>query len=439
LKDRLATLVLAAGAFVLFYVFFVPKPQNPQNAQLPLSTESGDDGYQAIWRWLRAEKIPVSALHEPYTRLSAEHAVFAPHGNVLITTLPHRVPARTDELNDLDLWIGRGNTLLVMAALDDTPRWAMAANTGFLRTLGRMTRINFEADYQPVPEARKEGTDASSASPAASKRERVVEAVRQLLEPQRALIDPSSHPLFDGVHSILAISEFPASHWRADPMDSSPVLEIGHRRSAAGGNGAEPAVWLRPQGDGQIIVFAFASTFSNRAIAEKDNARLLSNIIAWSRGRSGAVIFDDDHQGAVSYYDAKAFFHDARLHRTILWILVLWLLYVLGSQRMRPGTDAWNPADITSFIGVTGGFFASVLTPSAAGSRLFSNFFNALRRNLDLPEDGTPVWEWLAKNARVEASSLAELQRLHARTRAGQSVDLVRLHNILSRLRGTLE
>jgi len=514
LKDRLVTLMLAVGAFALFYVFFVPKPPDPQSVALPLSTESGDDGYQAIWRWLRAQNIPVSALHEPYTRLSAEPALFPSRGNVLITTLPHHLPARVAELGDLDAWIGRGNTLVVMAALDDTPRWAVVPNSGFLRTLGRMTRLKFEAAPQEAdhPGAAPERNDAApdststsakrknatSASPGASKREWAMKAVQRLLEPQRFTITPSSHPLFDGVHSILATSEFPASRWSADPMDASPALEIGHRGSATveakgaegegkgdegattgaegattgaegatkgaeggttgaeggtkgegGGKGAEgraesgaksaePAVWLKSWGDGQILVFAFASPFSNGAIAEKDNARLLSNIVARSRDRTGAVIFDDDHQGAVSYTDAKAFFHDPRLHRTLLWILVLWLLFVLGTQRMRPGMDVWNPADITTFIGVTGGFFASVLTPAAAGSQLFKNFFNTVRRNLDLREDGTPVWEWFATNARVEASSLAELQRLYARTQTGKSIDLVRLHNILSRLTGTL-
>jgi spore germination protein YaaH len=62
-----------------------------------------------------------------------------------------------------------------------------------------------------------------------------------------------------------------------------------------------------------------------------------------------------------------------------------------------------------------------------------------MRHNLDLPEDGLPLWEWLAADARVPASQLGEWQRLYERTRAGKSVDLVRLHNLLTGLRGTLE
>jgi hypothetical protein len=442
-KDRLTTLGLAAGALVLFYVFFVPKPAaEPPDAALPLSTEAGHDGYQAAWRWLKRQGVPVAALHEPYTRLSSL-TESAPRGNLLLTTLPHRVPARNDELNALDAWVSRGNTLLVMAALDDQPRWAIAASAGLLRTVRRMTRLNFEVDEDRPAAAAAGAAAQGDAAPgrAKSRTQRALNAVQALLDPQPLIITPrGAHPLFTGVQSILAVSEFPASRWHATPMDARVVLEIGERPvTGAQGATVAPAIWLERQGDGQVLVFAVATPFSSGVIAEKDNARLLSNIIAWSRGPGGSVIFDDDHQGAASYYDAKAFFRDPRLHRTLLWILVLWLLFVLGSQRMRPAADAWNRADITSFIAVTGGFFASSLTPAAAGAQLFHNFFNLVRRSLHLPEDGLPVWEWLGADARVRRPQLGELRRLYERTHAGKSVDLVQLHNLLTGLRGTLE
>jgi hypothetical protein len=92
MKDRLITLALALGALALFYAFMAPKPDlaEPQ-LSLPLSTESGDDGYLALWRWLRDQKLPVRALRQPFTRL--EDAGYSPSasGNVLFTTMPHRV------------------------------------------------------------------------------------------------------------------------------------------------------------------------------------------------------------------------------------------------------------------------------------------------------------------------------------------------------------
>jgi hypothetical protein len=344
-----------------------------------------------------------------------------------------------------------------MAALDDTPRWALIADASLVATLGRMTRLKFETIADPSESNRSNGKRDSAESESLWNGQRALHAVQNLLAPQRAVLHPrGSHPLLDGVHSVLAISEFPASHWRASTMDAAALLEIAQRSPTPPVRGAlnasavssddsadqttvEPALWLKRQGKGQILVSGFASIFSNKLIGEQDNARLLSNVIAWSRDPRGVVIFDDAHQGAVAYYDAKAFFADPRLHRTLLWVVLLWLLFVLGWQRMRPSEERWNPIDATAFIRVTGEFFADALSPGAAGARLFGNFFNAIRQRLSLRDDGTPLWEWLASDARINPSQLAELQRLYARTQAGKRVDLVRLHNLLSRLMGTLE
>ena len=219
--------------------------------------------------------------------------------------MPHRVPARNAELNALDEWIDKGNTLLIMAALDDTPRWAVGGGEAFLHSLGRMTRIQFEV--------RDSAADGSTPA----KPRRKVADLLHALEPRQVIIEPKgSHSLLDGVHSVLAVSEFPASHWRGVPMDASPALDLAHREAdEKAGIGADPAIWLKPQLKGQILIFSVGSPFTNRAIAERDNARLFSNIVAWSVRRGGTVIFDDAHQGAVSYYDAKAFFRDPRLHR----------------------------------------------------------------------------------------------------------------------------
>lgn len=195
---------------------------------------------------------------------------------------------------------------------------------------------------------------------------------------------------------------------------------------------------MRRQGEGQVITFAAASIFSNAALGEQDNARLLSNLIAWSRRTAGAVIFDDAHQGAVSYYDAKAFFKDPRLHRTVAWIVLLWFVFVLGVQRLRMRITDWNPVDVTAFVGTSGEFFAASLTSAAVGARLLANFFNSIRSRLGLARDGTPEWQWLREQAGVSARDVAELRRLHDRALAGRSVDLVRLQNLLVQLQGNV-
>jgi hypothetical protein len=78
------------------------------------------------------------------------------------------------------------------------------------------------------------------------------------------------------------------------------------------------------------------------------------------------------------------------------------------------------------------------LPPAAVGARLFANFFNSIRRRLGLAPDGSPVWEWLSTQAGVSPGELSELRRLHDRIQAGRRVDLRRLQNVLSQLRGNL-
>ena len=418
MKERLVTLGLALGALALVYLLFIPKPQSAGNAPvMPLSTEPGPNGYQAARRWLETEHIPVFALHERYDSLN--YSPFKYRGNVLLTTMPHKLPARPDEVTQLDAWVERGNTLIVMAALDDTPLWAMATGSNLVEAAGRLTRLKFEV-IEPQP-SRSQGRSLST-------------AVNGFLSAQNSAIEPrGAHPLLQDVHSVRVVSDLPASRWRARPMDRSAVLQIGQ----VAGNG-DPAIWLRRQGKGQVLTFGVASIFSNQLIGEADNARLLSNLIAWSVSNGGAVIFDDAHQGAVSYYDAKAFFADPRLHRSLGWIVLLWFVFVLGVQRLRMRSREWNPVDATAFVAMSGEFFASALPAEAVGARLFANFFNSIRRRLGLQQDGGPVWDWLSAQAGVALGDLAELRRLHGRMETGRRVDLLRLQNLLSRLQGNL-
>jgi hypothetical protein len=430
-KDRLVTFALALGAFVLFYALFVPKPAGDADAiALPVSTEGRDAGYQGIWRWLKAQGIPVISFRGRYRSLAQQELPVT--GNLMITTLPHKVPARDDEALRLDEWVEQGNTLLVMAALDDTPAWAARATADFLNTLKRLTGLSFREIKETPSNAATNETNRTTRS--------LRRVVQLLLAPERDSIVPrGSHPLLDGVASIATQSEYPASRWTAHSADDFLFLELGERADMAAGSVAEPAMWLRRYGQGQIIVLAFASPISNALIGEVGNARLFANIVAWSRAAQGAVLFDDSHQGLVDYYDAKAFFADPRLHRTLLWLGLIWLLFVLGWQRLRPHGDGWKPVDVTNLIHVTGGFLASRVAPNLVGQRLCGNFFNRIRQRLALPQNGEPVWDWLNTQASVPAAELERLRQLHARTLTSKRVNLVMLQNCLARITGSLK
>jgi hypothetical protein len=423
LKERLVTIGLAAGALLLSYALFFPKPAAKEQAPpRPLSASLSPTGYQGAWRWLSEERVPLAAWHERFDRLSSDPSL-KPSGNLLLTTMPHKLPVHPKEATQLDAWISRGNTLVVAAALDDTPEWELAGDGRLAKDVARLTRLKFDVVDPTVDK------DGNKASPAQALRS----ALNRVTQPRDILMTPRGvHPLMQGVHSLRVVSDFPASRWRATPMDASAILQIADTEDGEG------AIWVKQQGRGQIVTLAAAGLFSNGEIGKVDNARFLSNLVAWSLHEGGVVIFDDAHQGSVSYYDAKAFYADPRLHRTIAWLVLLWLVFVLGVQGLRAHINNWRPADVTAFVSTSGDFFASALTPAAAANRMLANFFNSIRRRLGAAENGVPMWEWLASQATVPLDQAAELRELHLRVQDGRQFDLTRLQNLLSSLQGKI-
>jgi hypothetical protein len=199
---------------------------------------------------------------------------------------------------------------------------------------------------------------------------------------------------------------------------------------------SDPVLWIKSSGRGAVIVSAYASLFSNAVIGKLDNARLLSNIVAWSVRPGGRVIFDDAHQGVIDEYDAAKFIADPRLHHTLLWLVALWLAWVLASQPLRAAPPHAAGLDERAMLRVTARFFAGVLRPLASAQWLLDEFFDRLRRRHGLVHSAAPPWEWLEAHAGVDRGLLDELRELYTRTQAGERVSLVRLQRNLSQISG---
>jgi len=306
IKGRLLVLALAAGALGLFYVLFFPKPRADSGEIVrPLSSESRPEGYLAVWRWLGEQHIHAVSLRYRYDRLPS--LLPKPTGNLLLVTLPQWVPARAAEIEKLEGWVERGNTLLIMAAIHDTPLWSLDADPLLKEKVERLTGLHLET------------LSAGKAD------------LKALLADRLDIVPRGEYPLLAGVRHITAVSKLPVRNARLNGPDDSIPLELATRA----GRG-EPTLWLMRRGAGQIILSSVSSPFSNGAVALSDNARFLANIIAWCCGPGATVVFDDAHQGATAYYDGRAFFADPRLHHTIGWIVFLWLALVLsGSRRVR--------------------------------------------------------------------------------------------------------
>ncbi len=411
MKERLLTLALALAALFCFYALLVPKPDDGASHSEPLSTDAGDNGYLGAWRWLAAEQVPLVSLQNRYTSLRQPDVAPSVSGNLLIMTLPQRLPSKAGEWQALESWVADGNTLLILAALDDTPQWTFETNPSPQPALERISHMTFSSDDKSSP------------------------PLRDWLVPRPMESVPQGrHVLMREVHTLYAISDRPASRWRAYNSDGMLSLRLAHLSDANHG-----ALWLKSSGGGQLIVCAFASLLSNRALGHADNARLLANIVAWTRSGAGRVIFDDAHQGLVRFYDPARFFADPRLHHTLLWLLLLWLLFVLGPLRLRAAADGWQRIDETVLLEASGRFYTRSVDPLDAQRVLLANFFDALRRAQGLPQTGEPIWEWLDAQAALTPAQRAELQQCYARTCAGERVPLPRLHNLLSRLQEQLK
>lgn len=414
MKERWTTLLLAVGALAAFYGLFFPKPQRqPIVTALPLSTDKGADGYWALWRWLDEEHIPRVSLRLQYGRLSG--LLGRPTGNLLLVTMPQRIATRTAELTALEQWVARGNTLLIVAALEDDPAWAITTSDPLMtERLQRVTGLHLTARH-----------DTKS-------------AVHALAAGGIDVRPRGDFPLLGNVRHLTTLT-YLSSSWRASAVDGRLPLEL-----AARSDDGDPVVWLERYGAGQIILCAVASPFSNAGVLHDDNAQLLANIVAWSRGAGGAVVFDDAHQGLTAYYDAKAFFADPRLHGTLGWIVLLWLAFVLGPQPLRARRREWQPLDEIAYVEAGARYLAAVVRPADAAQRLIEDFLDWLRTRVHLEGGGAgtaagAAWQWLEARSTVSAVQRRELQDSYARACAGERINLARLQNLLAQLRRQLE
>lgn len=430
MRERWTTLLFAIGAFLAFYNFFVgPQQGETESHSRPLSTETRANGYFALRRWLETQGVPVTELRHRFDWL-ARAPELPKHGNLLVTTIPFKRAARWSETQALRTWIEDGNAVLVAAGLFDTPEWAVPETDTFGQ-LYAVTGLEFQVAGDPDEEVTEEPAEPAVEPPPAAG----PFTLEPLDEPKRgSLLPRGDHPLTRGVQAVGAVSEYPASTFVALTPPERPVLHLMHD-----GESGEGGLWLTWRGDGSVLVSGYGSIFTNKMLAEQDNAVLMANVIEQLLAPGGHVIFDDMHQGAASFYDAEAFFGDPRLHASFWWIIGLWLVWVLGSTRLPPPAAAATPVRERAFVTATGNLFARVLDRRRVARRLFANFFNDYRRLLGLRQDGEPLWPWLRANGAVAASLVDRLEALHARVAAGRRVNLIELHNRLQELRKQIQ
>ena len=414
MRDQLVTAIGAILACIALYTLMFSSA-GERVVTRPVSEEPGRNGYLALRDWLLDQDISVVSWRQRFDALP-DSPELSERGNVMLTTLPHRLRVRLTERPFLQQWIEQGNTLLLAAALNDTPNWtSLVDGVTFFSDLESITGIDFIV-----------ATDQNSTefSP----------ALGSAVEPNSSITyEPLDHPLMEGVETLQAWSDELSSLWypRTDLSPGTPLLQL-----AVESRYDTPAIFQLPIGQGFVIVVLSASMLSNHQIAESDAGQFIANIAGHHLGVGGSFVFDDMHQGLSSLYDPAAFLADKRLHYTLIFLMAAWFLYLVGSSNrvapVRP--DRAGPSQATLLAGI-GGFMARRISKLETGHLLFEDWFGEIRRHRGIADTDAPPWQVLAATPTLSKSLLTLLQDAHAKLQQDEAVDLVELNNLIIKAR----
>lgn len=447
MRERGVTLLLALAAFAAFYAIWLrPAPSLEAGAEgaRPTTAERRGNGFAALFDWLQSSGVEARSFRDRYTALPDVPS----RGNLLILSLPGVESFRNEEYAALDAWIRRGNTLLINAALLDQPGWAAARTSGTVVEIESLTGIEFEtreareARLDPRPLSQRvreadardekkndEGEGEEEESAAASNAQTILENP----EPT-TLTGTGPHALLAGVKSLSLESDYPAERWVLRMPYDNFVLTLAR---APGGEGA---LFEQRLGAGRILLSAGGSMFTNRALGSADNARLMANIVGASVGPDGLVLFDDLRQGLSAHYDPARFYRDGRLWRTMGILVALWLVWVLGSTRLRaPAIESRDPSE-AELVRSAGGLISRTVAPHHTALRLFDHFFVRIARAArSTGSERGDLWHWLERHAAILPQELDRLKDWYALAHAERKVPLADLQNLLDNLERRLK
>jgi hypothetical protein len=445
MKDRLLTIVGGLLALAVVVVLLAP-PQRDESPDLsrPLSSDRGAQGLQGLKRWLDEGGVGTYVLKRRYTVLAGGITV-APHGNLIIVSLPQYRFARQDERDALRDWLARGNNALVLVAVGDLPQWSMesydSTDREFLKSHEFLQTLGFELSMatEEFEQAREKPTDESPAdghSKGTADARAALGGIADGISGTPISLEPRfEHPLTSGVSRVAARSvRMLDKDWRLVGAggDRAVLALLGEADHGA-------AFWEARVGSGRVWLSRYADLFGNVSLGEADNARLMENLLAASLGAHGKVIFDDMHQGATDLYDPKAFFSDPRFLFSMTFLAGFWLLYLVGSsRRLAPPRETPTRYYAADLARAMAGLIVRRVNMVEVERQLFAHFFNDIRARYGLPTNSQPVWKLLSGMSRVAGDDLAGLQRHYElSTRAGQA-DLIALTRLMRRTRESL-
>ncbi len=426
MNERIQNLAgLLAALYVTWLLLFQQSSAPPPSH--PTTPDQGESGVAALYRWLDTASVPVQSWRQPWHDLA--NSTLPPTGNLLMTTLPHDVHVVEGELNALLTWVRQGNTLVINAALNDTPTWILSHGDQILKEMEAMTEVSLTEVEQEEHAGNSAEVQLSGAS---------------------LFLDPIvGHPLMNGVQELVFYTDAATGFWLPSAAGGATLLMQAATERSTG----VPGIWEITRGNGQIIVMASSSLFSNRAMQAEGNAQLVRNLIELRLQDRGVWLIDDYRFGMGAAQDPSRFYRDPRLWHSLGFLLVGWIIYLLtsGSRLAQPLPPDLRPR-LGDHIRAMGGLLARKLDKVTFGRQMFALRLNRrgagrqgdkepgargiqVQEQQDSSIDPVDSWSGLDTLTTLDKDLLAALKRDAGQLAAGKAVPLQALHNNLLQAR----
>jgi hypothetical protein len=124
-------------------------------------------------------------------------------------------------------------------------------------------------------------------------------------------------------------------------------------------------------------------------------------------------------------------------------VLGLWLVWVLGSTRLRAPAIVQHDPSEAELVRRAGGLIARAVASHHAALALFDHFFasvaRAASRSGGASAERGDLWQWLERHAAIRPQELDRVKTWYADAHAERKIPLVPLQNLLDLLESRLK
>ncbi|MDX2507769.1 MAG: hypothetical protein QNL62_25290 [Gammaproteobacteria bacterium] len=442
-------LITVAGvllSLVILLNVLVPQQQNIPVSR-PTSEDTGKHGMFALYQWLTRSGVRTFSLRKPVHRLM--EGELSGSGNVMLISLPYANQTLESEWSAVNRWIEQGNTVVLsVAGLYAKPEWAVSAD--IFEPIKKITAEEFSLSSNKFTVNEGDVIDQDEGFALSDLQEQV-----DMFKSKRLKLTPTvRYSLFEGIEALdtyyqpVLMQSYKKEEDRAEEKvyysiesDSARLglglLSIANSAAsedvdeALSGMFDHNVMWLLPVGDGWIYLSAFPDMLGNNVLKQSQNARWFTQLLQLHLSSSGHVIFNDYPFGLSEQYDADAFFADKRLHYTLVFISLFWLVYaLLFSPRLAPVRSKKTLQGNKNFVDAAAGFLSRRVKDQAVAKALSMALIEELQTKTQLK--GKQLWNWLQDNPDILNDDIAILKRACGYEKG--NVKLMQLTQIMNRI-----